>query len=170
MTIQSVLETAWKESRVKHFRDGNTWRSRSDAPWSTENCCNWVQQAKSGRAHQTRSKDNSQRNCSTAWSGAPCGPGDVDSGISKIYSRWIRLLTSTEEKKRLDTALPSTLKSGFGPPQTNTCLDSWKITWEVTITRLTRQFRKPCEAGCEELERTCTAEAFLRFCNAGRNA
>jgi hypothetical protein len=24
--------------------------------------------------------------------------------------------------------------------------------------------------GCEELERTSTAEAFLRFCNAGRNA
>jgi transposase len=30
--------------------------------------------------------------------------------------------------------------------------------------------RKPCEAGCEELELTSTAEAFSRFCNAGRNA
>jgi hypothetical protein len=28
---------------------------------------------------------------------------------------------------------------------------------------------KPCEAGCEELERTSTAEAFLGFYNAGRN-
>jgi hypothetical protein len=36
--------------------------------------------------------------------------------------------------------------------------------------KLTRQSRKPCEAGCEELERTYTAEAFLRFCSAGRNA
>jgi hypothetical protein len=35
--------------------------------------------------------------------------------------------------------------------------------------RLT-QSRKPCEAGCEELERTSTAEAFSRFCNGGRNA
>jgi hypothetical protein len=25
------------------------------------------------------------------------------------------------------------------------------------------------EAGCEELERTYTAEVFLRFCNAGRH-
>jgi hypothetical protein len=33
-----------------------------------------------------------------------------------------------------------------------------------------RQFRKLCEAGCEELERTSTAETFLRFYNAGRNA
>jgi hypothetical protein len=31
-------------------------------------------------------------------------------------------------------------------------------------------YEKPCEAGCEELERTSTEEAFLRFCNAGRNA
>jgi len=36
--------------------------------------------------------------------------------------------------------------------------------------RLTRQSRKPYEAGCRELERTFTTEASLRFCNAGRNA
>jgi transposase len=30
--------------------------------------------------------------------------------------------------------------------------------------------RKPCEAGCEELERTSTAETCLRFYSAGRNA
>jgi hypothetical protein len=31
-----------------------------------------------------RPKDNSQRNCSAAWSGAPCDPGDdEDSGISE---------------------------------------------------------------------------------------
>jgi hypothetical protein len=35
---------------------------------------------------------------------------------------------------------------------------------------LAGQSRKPCEAVCEELELTSTAEAFLRFCNAGRNA
>jgi hypothetical protein len=40
---------------------------------------------------------------------------------------------------------------------------------KVTTMRLTRQSRKPCEAGCEELERTSTAEASSRFCNAGRN-
>jgi hypothetical protein len=38
------------------------------------------------------------------------------------------------------------------------------------LTGLTRQFRKPREAGCEELERTSTTEANLRFCNAGKNA
>jgi hypothetical protein len=41
--------------------------------WSTENYCNWEQQAKSRRARQTRLKDNTQRNCSAAWSGASCG-------------------------------------------------------------------------------------------------
>jgi hypothetical protein len=56
------------------------------------------------------------------------------------------------------------------PPQTTTCSGPWKITWEVTTTGLTRQSRKSCEAGCEELERTYTVEAFLRFCNVGRNA
>jgi hypothetical protein len=56
------------------------------------------------------------------------------------------------------------------PPQTTTCLGPRKITWEVTTTRLSRQSRKPCEAGCEELESTCTAEISLRFCNADRNA
>jgi hypothetical protein len=69
--------------------------------------------------------------------------------------------------KRPRTALPSILQSGFGPPQTITCSDPWKITWELTTTRLTKQPRKPCEAGCKELERTSTAETFLRFCNAG---
>jgi hypothetical protein len=49
---------------------------RSAALWSTENCCNWAWQAKSRRAHQRSPKDNIQRNCSAAWSGAPCGPGD----------------------------------------------------------------------------------------------
>jgi hypothetical protein len=54
-------------------------------------------------------------------------------------------------KERLGTALPCTLQSGFGPPQTITCSGPWKITRELTTTGLTRQFRKPCEAGCEEL-------------------
>jgi hypothetical protein len=55
------------------------------------------------------------------------------------------------------------------PPQTTTCLGPWKITWKVTTTRLTRQSRKSCEAGYEELERTSAAEAWLRFCIAGKN-
>jgi len=29
---------------------------------------------------------------------------------------------------------------------------------------------RTCDAGCEDLERTSTAEVFLRSCNAGRNA
>jgi len=70
---------------------------------------------------------------------------------------------------RLETALPSTLQSGFSPSDYR-LLGPWKKTWEVITTILTRQSRKPCEAGCEELERTSTAEASLRFCNAGRNA
>jgi hypothetical protein len=62
--------------------------------------------------------------------------------------------------KRLGTALPSIQQSGFGPVRLPlTCSGPWKITWEVTIMRLTRQFRKPCEAICEELEWTSTAEA-----------
>jgi hypothetical protein len=58
------------------------------------------------------------------------------------------------KKERLGTALISALQSGLRPPQTTTCSGPWKITWEVTITRLKIQSRKPCEAGCEELERT----------------
>jgi hypothetical protein len=56
------------------------------------------------------------------------------------------------------------------PPQTTTCSDLRKITWDVTTLRLTRQFRKPCEAGYEKLEQASTAETFLRFCNVGSNA
>jgi hypothetical protein len=57
---------------------------RSAALCSTENCCNWAQQAKSRRAHQTRPKDNIQRDSSATWSGTPCGPGDYgDFGISE---------------------------------------------------------------------------------------
>jgi hypothetical protein len=44
------------------------------------NTDNEVNQVKSRRAHQTRPKDNSYRNCSAAWSGAPCGPGN---GVSE---------------------------------------------------------------------------------------
>jgi hypothetical protein len=72
--------------------------------------------------------------------------------------------------KRVETAVPSTLQSRFSPPQTTTCSDPWKVTWEAITTTLTRQSRKPYEAGCEELEITCTAEEFLRLYNAGRNA
>jgi hypothetical protein len=36
--------------------------------------------------------------------------------------------------------------------------------------RLTRQSRKPCIVGCEELEQTSTTEASLRFCTIARNA
>jgi hypothetical protein len=39
------------------------------------------------------------------------------------------------------------------------CSGPWNITWEVTTTRLTKQSRKPCEAGCDELERTSTADS-----------
>jgi hypothetical protein len=48
-------------------------------------------------------------------------------------------------------------------PQTTTYSGPWKITWEVTTMRLTRQFRKPREAGCEEMERNCTAESIFKI-------
>jgi hypothetical protein len=41
------------------------------------------------------------------------------------------------------------------------------MTSEVTTTNLMRQL-KLCKAGCEELEQTSTAEAYLRFCSAGK--
>jgi hypothetical protein len=64
-----------------------------------QNCYNWAQQGKSRRAHQRRPKDNSQRNCSAAWNGAPCGTGDVgDFGISEVFSRWVSHLL-TERKQ-----------------------------------------------------------------------
>jgi hypothetical protein len=92
---------------VKHFKDGNAHR-RPAALWSTENCCNWAQQAKSRRAHQTRPKDNIQRNCNAAWSGALCGPEDDGNfGISEICSRWVPpLLTGTEEHKTAGNCYP----------------------------------------------------------------
>jgi hypothetical protein len=55
------------------------------------------------------------------------------------------------------------------PPRTTIYSGPWKNTWEVTTKRLTKQSKKRCEGRCEELERTSTAEACLRFCNADRN-
>jgi hypothetical protein len=50
-------------------------------------------------------------------------------GYRKLYSRWVPcLLTGTEEYKQLETALPSTLQSGFGPLRLLTCSDHRKIT------------------------------------------
>jgi hypothetical protein len=90
-------------------------------------------------------------------------------GSRKICSRCVSVfLTGTEEHKTAGNCSPIHTAVLISPPQTTTCLCPWKITWEVTTMRLERQSRKPCEAGCEELERTFAAEAFLRFCNAGR--
>jgi transposase len=90
-------------------------------------------------------------------------------GYRKVCSRWVpRLLTGTKEHRTARNCSPVHPSVRIWPPQITTCSGPWKLTWEVTATRLTRQSRKPCEAGCEELERTSTAEACLRFCTAGR--
>jgi hypothetical protein len=50
--------------------------------WLTENCCNWAQ--KVNKHIKSDRENNSRRNCSAAWSGAPCGPGDDgDFGITE---------------------------------------------------------------------------------------
>jgi hypothetical protein len=74
----------------------------------------------------------------------------------------------------LRTALPSCSSihptAQIWPPRTTTYSGPLKITWEVTTTRLTRQSRKPCKVGCEELEQTSAEEVSLRFCNAGMHS
>jgi hypothetical protein len=59
----------------------------------------------------TRSSDKTegcQRNCSAAWGGVPCGPGDGgDFGTSENLSRCVpRLLTGTEEHKTAGNCSP----------------------------------------------------------------
>jgi hypothetical protein len=74
---------------VKHFKDGNTGHRRSAALWSTENCCNWEQQTKSRRVHQTRPKDNSQRNCTAVGVGHHAVQEILE--YRKVCSRWVLL-------------------------------------------------------------------------------
>jgi hypothetical protein len=81
----------------------------------------------------------------------------------KICSIWV-CLGVQRNTNRLGTALPSTLQAGFGP------LRLPLVRALERSSGLTRQSMKPCEAGCEELERTSTTEVHLRFCSAGRNA
>jgi hypothetical protein len=91
-------------------------------------------------------------------------------GYRKVCSRWIpRLLTGKEKHKTAGNCSPIHPTVWIWPPQTTTCSDPWNTTWEVTNMRQTRQSWKPCEAGCEGLERTYTAKASLRFCSATRN-
>jgi hypothetical protein len=134
---------------VKHFKDGNT--DIADQPRCGR--CNWAQQAKSRRAHHTRPKDNSQINCGAAWGGAQCGPGDDGNfGISEslfqlgspfaygyrgIWNGW-ELLSHPSYSPDLAHWIAS-------------CSSPWKITREITTTRLTRQSRKPREAGWNRL-------------------
>jgi hypothetical protein len=159
--VPAVLECGWNILRT-------------ETRTSSENCCNWAQQTKSRRAHETRPKDNSQRNCSAVWSGAPCGQGDdVAFAISESlfplgspFAYGYRGIQNGWELLCHSNCSPALAP----PPQTTTCSGPWKVTRVVTTMGLTRQSRKPCEAGCEELERTSTAEASLRFCIACRNA
>jgi hypothetical protein len=156
---------------VKHFKDGNTDIADQPRCDRQRTAATERNKQKSRRAHQRIPKDNSQRNCSTAWNRHRAvqdmmeilGYRRVPVGLFPVC---LRLQRNTD---RLGTALPSILQVRIWPPQTTTCSGSWKITWEVTTTRLTRQSRKPCEAGCEDLERTYSTEEFLRLYNAGRS-
>jgi hypothetical protein len=110
-------------------------------------------------------KDNIQRNCSAAWSGTLCGPGDdgdfdiLESlfPLGSPFAYWYRRTQNVWELLSHPHYSPHLAPSDY------------HLFWPLT-TRLARQSRKSCEAGCEELERTFTAEAYLRFCNGGRNA
>jgi transposase len=86
-------------------------------------------------------------------------------GYRKFRSRWVPcLLTGTEGHKTAVKCSPIHPTVQIWPPQTTTCWGPWMIYLRG------HQSRKQWEAGCEELERTSTAEASLRSCNAGRNA
>jgi hypothetical protein len=143
---------------VKHLRT-----ERRTSPISravAENCRNWTQQIKSRRAHQTRQKDNSQRNCSAAWSGAPRDPGDDgDCGISKNlfplgspFGYGCRGKQNGWELLSHSTYIPDLTPSDYH------LFGSLKYHLRGYTTRLTWQSRKPCEAGCEDLERTFAAQ------------
>jgi transposase len=157
---------------VKHFKDGNT---------------NIADQPRCGGPRTSATERNKQkvdelirqdRRITVRETAAQLGVGHLAVqemmeilGYRKVCSRWVpRLLTGTEEHKTAGNCSPIHPTVRIWLPQTTTCLGPWKITWEITITRLTRQSRKPCEAGSKDLERTSTAEEILRFCNAGRNA
>jgi hypothetical protein len=137
---------------------------RSAGLWSTKNCYNWVQQAKRRRTHQTRQNDVREIPAQLGVRHHAVREMVEILGYRKICFRWVpRLLTGTEVHKTAGNCPPIHPKVRIWPPQTTTCSGPWKITREVTTTRLTRQFSKPCEAGCEELERTSTAEACFKI-------
>jgi hypothetical protein len=141
---------------VKHFKDGNTDIA------DQLRCGRPRTQAKSRRAHQRRPKDNSQRNCSAAWSGAPCGPGDDgDFGISgslfPLSSPFAYRYRRTQNGCELLSHPP------YSPdlaPSDYHLFGSLKdhLRGHQTTT-LTMQSTKPCETGCEELERNSTADS-----------
>jgi hypothetical protein len=88
-------------------------------------------------------------------------------GYRKVCSRWVpRLFTGTEEKKTAGNCFPIDPAIQIWAPQVTT----FSGHWQTTITRMTRQSRRPCEAGCKELERISTAKGLLGFWNASRNA
>jgi hypothetical protein len=83
-------------------------------------------------------------------------------GCGKVCSCWVpRLLT--EEHKTVRTDVSSQLLRRYAVGSDDflfnivTGDESWFHHFDPETKR--RQFRKPCEAGCEELERTSTAEA-----------
>jgi hypothetical protein len=75
--VSAVSEGGWNILRTE------TWTSPISRAVVDRELLQLSATSKSRRAHQTRPKDNSQKNCSAAWSGAPCGTGDDgDFGIS----------------------------------------------------------------------------------------
>jgi hypothetical protein len=149
---------------AKHFKDGNT--DVADQPR-----CGRPRTAATDRNKQKVDElTRQERRVTFREIAAQLGVGHhtvLKHDNARPHTARLDIVYNSEE--RLGTALPSTLQVRIWPPQTTTCSGPWKITWEVITMGLT-QSRKPCEAGCEELERTYTAEASLRFCNADKNA
>jgi hypothetical protein len=146
---------------VKHFKDGNT-------DIADQTGCGRLRTAATERNKQKVDElirqDRRITEWSRVWHHAVQQMMEI-LGYRKFYSRWVpRLFTGTEKHKTTGNCSPIHPRVQIWPPQTTTCSDPWKITWEVTITKLKRQSRKPCEAGCEELKRTSTTEESLS-CN-----
>jgi hypothetical protein len=144
---------------VKHFKDGNT---------------DIADQPRCGRQRTAATERNKQKvdelirqdreiAVQLGVSGAPCSPGDDgDFGISESFfplgSSFVYWYRGTQNGWELL----------FHPPYSLDLAPSDYHLFRPLKDHL-RESRKPCEAGCVELERTSTAEAYLRFCNVGRN-
>jgi hypothetical protein len=158
--------SAWVPAVSEHFKDRNT---------------NIADQLRCGRprtAATSKKVDEfirRDRRITVRETAAQLGVGHhavremMDNGISeKLFPLGSPFLTVQKNTKRLWSALPYTLQSGFGPLRLP-LVRTLERSPERSPLRGWRGSPGSRAKLCEELERTSTAEAFLRFCNTGRN-